>query len=132
MEYDHEVEEIAMKRRSIEIDELFEQKVLNITVEVSSPKDVEASFLKDLGELVLRANEKLHIVGVNSKFAPTKFVTLDVFLKKHGGSSNDAVREATPSTSPPATNKPKQKTKIWSCPCLIRCFANQIGGRVEQ
>lgn len=93
MEYDHEVEEIAMKRRSIEIDALFEQKVLNMTVEVSSPKDVEASFLKDLGELVLRANEKLHIVTVNSKFAPTKFVTLDVFLKKHGGSSNDAVRD---------------------------------------
>lgn len=93
MEYDAEVEEIAMKRRSVEIDQLFEQKVLKITVDAKSPKEVEETFLKDLGELVLRANEKMHIVTVNNKFAPTKFVTLEEFLKKHGGSSNDTVRD---------------------------------------
>ena len=92
-EYDSLAESVAKARRMDEIDAMIERGDLQIPVNVVSPQAVQASFDKDLDELVKTANAKLEIVKLSSHFKPTEVMSLEEFAGKHNASVNDRMRE---------------------------------------
>jgi hypothetical protein len=92
MEYNPQMEQTALRRRSIEIDRMLETKIMHIPVTVQSPSDVEAFFLKDLAALAEETKDKLQLVSLNDKFEPTEMKSLEWFLKTNGGETNDDIR----------------------------------------